>query len=122
MEVDILLIFDWRDGPLEGVLRRKGESACWYFKLVAQRFEVSTLDDRLFGLWTIPDSDCSVLIDEFGDADAGTHVWPVSGGIGSVTARQVVAGLLSAERVMPTLIIRTSDFVEVLGVWDVVRD
>lgn len=77
--MEILLIFGWYDGPIEGVLRFKDEAACWYFKLIAQRFEVSILDDRLFGLWGISDSDCSVLIREFDDADAGSHVWPVSG-------------------------------------------
>jgi hypothetical protein len=120
MQVAILLIFDWRDGPLEGVLTSKDGGACWHFKLIAERLEIESIDDRLFGLWAIPSSDCSILVDEFGDADPGSHVWPATGGVGSTAARRIVEGLLSAERVTPAAIIRTSDFNEVQGPWGIV--
>lgn len=121
-QFEVLVIFDWRDGPLEGVLRRKGQSACWYFKLFAERIQMSGLDDRLFGLWAIPDPDSSVLSEEFGDIREGAHIWPVSGGLGSAEARGIVDGILSTTPGKPHLMVRTPDFVEVLGVWDVVRD
>ncbi|WP_406117792.1 hypothetical protein [Streptomyces sp. NBC_00989] len=121
-QLQVLVIFDWRDGPLEGILRWKSESSCWYFKLFAERPESSILDDRIFGLWEIPDSDGSVLNEEFGDGGDGPVVWPVSGGLGSVEARRIVDGLLSSRTGSPNLIVRTEDFVKVLGVWAVVLD
>jgi hypothetical protein len=120
--LQVLVIFDWRDGPLEGILRWKSESSCWYFRLFAERLESSTLDDRLFGLWAIPDSDGSVLNEEFGDDGDGPVVWPVSGGLGSVAARRIVDGLLSSRTGSPNLIVRIEDFVKDLGVWAVVLD
>lgn len=120
--LQVLVIFDWRDGPIEGVVRRAGGDACWYFKLFAERLEMETLDDRLFAFWTIPDSDSSILREEFGEDDQGGHVWPVSGGLGSAKARSIVEELLSARTGSPNLIIRTPDLVEIFGVWNVVPD
>ncbi|MFE0508509.1 hypothetical protein [Streptomyces sp. NPDC058964] len=118
--VDVMVIFDWRDGPLEGILRWRGRAVCWYFKLLAERVDSSDLDDRLFWIWPIPDADSAVLIGEFAGAESGGHVWPVSGGLGSAEARAIVDGLLSGRPGKPDRVIRTADFVEVLGMWDVV--
>jgi hypothetical protein len=117
--VDVVVIFDWRDGPIEGVLRWRGRAACWYFKLLAERADSSELDDRLFWIWAIPDADSEVLVGEFGDEESGRLVWPVSGGLGSARARAIVDGLLSGRPGTPDRVIRTADFVEVLGVWNV---
>ncbi|MBB4979788.1 hypothetical protein [Streptomyces nymphaeiformis] len=114
----VLIVLDWRDGPLEGVLAADRET-CWYFRLFAERFEDSGPDDRLYGLWSIPDADASVLLGEFGSPDGGAVVWPVVGGLGSHEAQSIVDAILSAERALPQLIVRTPDFPEVLGVWDV---
>ncbi|MFD8983919.1 hypothetical protein [Streptomyces sp. NPDC059564] len=120
--LQVLVIFDWRDGPIEGIARRRGGNSCWYFKLFAERLETTTLDDRLFALWVIPDPDSSILREEFGENDQGCHVWPVSGGLGSAKARGIVDELLSSRPGSPNLIIRTPDFVEVFGVWNVTPD
>jgi hypothetical protein len=119
MQADVMLIFDWRDGPCEGVLRERADAGCWYFKLLAERPSSSDLDDRLFGLWSIQNPDSKMLVDEFGDASPGTHVWPTVGGLGSQDARGIIESLLSAERNMPDRIIRTSDFVGLLEAWTV---
>ncbi|MEW2303822.1 hypothetical protein AB0958_28300 [Streptomyces sp. NPDC006655] len=117
--LQVLVIFDWRDGPIEGVARRRDGNACWYFKLFAERLDAETLNDRLFALWAIPDPDGSILIEEFGQNDRGGHVWPVSGGLGSVKVQSIVDGLLSSRPGSPNLIIWTPDFVEVFGAWNV---
>ncbi|MGW2653997.1 hypothetical protein ACWC1D_10080 [Streptomyces sp. NPDC001478] len=114
-----LIIFDWRDGPIEGIAGSVNGSTCWYFKLFAERHENDTLDDRIFALWPISDSDSSILCEEFGQGDEGGCVWPVSGGLGSSKAQSIVEGLLSARPESPNLIIRTPDFVEVFGIWNV---
>ncbi|MFI8914503.1 hypothetical protein ACIGW4_23200 [Streptomyces sp. NPDC053513] len=114
----VLIVLDWRDGPLEGVLAT-GREACWYFRLFAERFEASGADDRLYGLWSIPGADASILLGEFGSPGGEPVVWPVVGGLGSPEAQSVVDALLSAERGLPRLIVRAPDFPEVLGVWDV---
>lgn len=120
MRAVVLLIFDWRDGPVEGVLASDGGDTCWHFKLIAERLEVECADDRLFGLWAIPSADCSTLVDEFGDADSGTYVWPAVGGIGSNSARKIVDGLLSAERNTPVMVIRAADLAKIQEVWKTV--
>lgn len=119
---EILVIFAWQDGPVEGIAKSGGGDACWYFKLLAERLETSTLDDRLFALWAIPEPDGSTLVEEFGGSGQGAHIWPVSGGLGSAGARGIVDGLLSARPGSPKLIIRTPDLVDVLGVWNVAPD
>ncbi|UXY30036.1 hypothetical protein [Streptomyces sp. HUAS TT20] len=116
--VDVVVIFDWRDGPLEGILRWRGRAACCYFKLLAECADSSDLDDRLFWIWSIPDADSAVLVREFGDEETGRLVWPVSGGLGSARARAIVDGLLSGRPGAPDRVMRTADFAEVLG-WDV---
>ncbi|MFJ4320590.1 hypothetical protein ACIP46_35695 [Streptomyces lavendulae] len=121
-QLQVLVIFDWRDGPIEGIVRREDGDACWHFKLFAERLETETLDDRLFALWAIPDSDSSILREEFGGNGQGGYVWPVTGGLGSVRARSIVDELLSARPGSPNLIIRTPDLVEVIGVWNVALD
>ncbi|MFF2094702.1 hypothetical protein [Streptomyces sp. NPDC058202] len=120
--LQVLVIFDWRDGPIEGIATRRGGNACWYFKLFAERLETETLDDRLFALWAIPNADSSILCAEFGENDQGGYVWPASGGLGSAKARSVVDKLLSSRSGSPNLMIRTPDFVEVFGVWNVTLD
>ncbi|MEU4273823.1 hypothetical protein AB0F57_02560 [Streptomyces tanashiensis] len=114
----MLIVLAWQDGVTEGVLAAERET-CWYFKLFAERFEGDGPNDRLFGLWSIPDADASVLLGEFGSSGEGAIVWPVVGGLGSDEAQRVVDALLSAERGLPRLIVRAPDFPEVLGVWDV---
>lgn len=118
----VLIIFDWRDGPIEGIVRLKGGNACWYFKLFAERLEATTVDDRLFALWALPDPDSAILCEEFGEGDQGGHVWPVSGGLGTAKVCDIVDGLLATRPGSPNLIIRTPDFVEVFGVWNVALD
>lgn len=118
--LEVLVILDWRDGPLEGIVKRGDGTSCWYFKLFAERLESSALDDRLFGLWVISDPASLILCEEFGRTGQGPYLWPVSGGLGSVGARRIVEGFLEARPGSPNLIIRTPDFREVLGVWDVV--
>ncbi|MFI6649772.1 hypothetical protein ACIBI8_19415 [Streptomyces sp. NPDC050529] len=82
----VLVIFDWRDGPIEGIVRREDGDGCRYFKLFAERLESETLDDRLFALWVIQDSGSSILRDKFGENDQGGYVWPVSDGLGPVVS------------------------------------
>ncbi|MFJ7963682.1 hypothetical protein [Streptomyces sp. NPDC096324] len=119
---EVMVILDWRDGPLEGILRRRGGNVGWYFKLFAERLETSVLDDRLFALWEIPDSDSATLCEEFGEIGRGVQVWPVTGGLGSIEARRIVDGILAVKPGLPNLIVRTTDFAEILGVWEVVPD
>ncbi|MEU8938536.1 MULTISPECIES: hypothetical protein [Streptomyces] len=120
--LQILVIFDWRDGPIEGIARRRDGNTCWHFKLFAERLETETLDDRLFALWAIPDPDSAILHEEFGQDDQGGYVWPASGGLGSAKAQRIVDSLLSSRMESPSLIIRTPDLVEVFGVWNVTLD
>jgi hypothetical protein len=121
-QLQVLVLFGWCDGPTEGVARHRGSNACWYFKLFAERRETDTPDGRLFAFWAIPDSACSILGDEFGNGDPRGVVRPMTGGLGSAEAQSIVEELFAARRGPPNLIIWTVDFVDVLGVWNVVPD
>lgn len=118
--VDVLILLEWLDGPLEGILRFSGEALCWHFKLFAERRETTVPDDRVFGLWPIEETDSAVLIEEFGDVGEGMHVWPVEGGLGSSDARRIVGQLLNPQPGLPSRLIRTGDFREPPDAWDVV--
>jgi hypothetical protein len=118
--IAILLIFGWRDGPIAGVVRQPEGTRCWYFRLIAERLETEELDDRLFGLTEIPSADSAALIEAFGNEPPGTHVWPPAEGIGSPDAINIVERMLTGEPGRPSLIIRTTDFVSVEGVWNTV--
>jgi hypothetical protein len=119
-ELEVLILFDWLDGVLEGILRRKDENICWYFKIFAERPETSKEDDRLFGLWEISASNSAILITDFGDISEGMHMWPACGGIGSAESREIVERLQASDRGVPKLIVRTLDFIEIADVWNVV--
>jgi len=119
---EMLIILDWRDGPVEGVLRRTGGRSCWYFKLLAERLEALTMDDRLFGLWSIADEASTILDKEFGEISNGSRIWPAVGGIGSDEVRGIVDEVVSAKWGTPSFIVRTPDFADVLEVWKVVPD
>ncbi|WP_406056482.1 hypothetical protein OG462_09850 [Streptomyces sp. NBC_01077] len=109
------------DGPVEGVVRSVAGGSCWYFKLFAERAETSDLNDRLFGLWPVPEQDAEVLCEEYASSDRPL-VWPVSGGIGSERACAVVERILASEPGLPELLVKTQDFSEVLGAWSVVSE
>ncbi|MFI6101855.1 hypothetical protein ACIA8G_40430 [Lentzea sp. NPDC051213] len=122
-QLQILVMVDWRDGPLEGIVKRKGGQACWYFKLLAERQEATaTLGDRLFALWALPEQEGSTLFDEYGGVEGGGVVWPPSGTLGSDKAAGIVEKLRSDRPGPPNLIIQSSHLVEVLGVWNVATD
>jgi hypothetical protein len=59
------------------------------------------------------------MIDEFGSGREA-HVWPPTGGLGSVAARRVVDGLLATRMEDSNMIVRTTNFTEISGVWDIV--
>lgn len=113
-----ILIFDWYDGPVEGVLAAASRGSAWYFKVFAERSESSIPNDRLFGLWAIQEPDATVLTEEFGSSGQ-ENVWPVEGGLGSVAARRIVDGLLLSREGRPDLIVRSQDFGETAAVWNV---
>lgn len=120
--LEVLILIGWRDGPLEGILRREGLPDCWYFTLLAERLETSGLDDRIFAVRKLSSPDSAILIDEFGNVGTGMHVWPVVGGTGSNEARRVVDELLSSELGTLHFVVRTRDFIEILDVWDLPSD
>jgi hypothetical protein len=102
---------------------RKGGNACWYFKVLAERQEAATtLGDRLFALWALPEQEGSILSDEYGGVEGGGVIWPPSGTLGSDKASSIVERLRSGRPGPPNLIIQSSRLVDVLGVWNVATD
>lgn len=79
------------------------------------------MDDRLFALVELSRHECSTLIDDFGDAAPGTHVWPPTGGLGSAGSTDIVERILADGLRDISLVVRTSNFGEVPEVWHAVR-
>ena len=52
-KIDQAIVFDWLDGPIEGVCELESPRVCFFFKLLAERRRVDDLDDRLFSVGLI---------------------------------------------------------------------
>lgn len=50
VNVDLVVVLDWQDGPREGYLSLTQPESAWSFRLIASRFDPDGLDDLLF-LW-----------------------------------------------------------------------
>ena len=49
-----VIVFDWHDGPREGICELANPKASFFFELLAERPTEDDLDDRLFALSVIP--------------------------------------------------------------------
>lgn len=118
MTLDLILIFDWYDGPTEGIVANVREKHAWYFKVCAERAKAPFPNDRLFGLWVIPESDAALLVEEFGGV-MGALFWPTEGGLGSEPARRTVEHHLQPRVSKPDMMARSQDFADSVEVWRV---
>jgi hypothetical protein len=60
---DQVVVFDWFDGPREGVARMHNPPCEFFFGLLAERYTPDDLDDRLFGLSELPPGSVAKLLD-----------------------------------------------------------
>lgn len=56
------VVFDWYDGPREGVCSLKYPEATFFFELLDERATQHDLDDRLLGLSYVPDGTMARVI------------------------------------------------------------
>src|SRR5687767_8073260 len=70
-----VIIFDWYDGPREGMCRLKNPSTEFYFKLLDERATVDELDDRIFDIYELPVGSLDQIITIL--SNLGTPATPV---------------------------------------------
>jgi hypothetical protein len=119
------IVFDWYDGPREGVgslLRPGGE---FFFELLDERPTADDLDDRLFRLSELPGGSVAEIrqaLRELGDPTG--PVWVPVWRFPTPTAREHAEQRLREvqARARPTsVVIATRDMVHFFGRWEVER-
>lgn len=122
-EPEQVVVFDWYDGPREGVCSLKKPKSCFYFQLLAERATADDLDDRLFGLSCLPNSTItrlSYILSDLGSPSV--PVWVPMWNFPSLgiqkKAEQEIESLLATRQKTP-IIIYTRDMKIFLGCWNI---
>jgi hypothetical protein len=119
------VVFDWYDGPREGVCAL-AEPACeFYFELLDERPSADDLDDRLFRLSAVPAGTTDRLLDGLRDlgGPAGpvwVPLWRFDGDAARQRADQLVESAQASRR-PSSLVIATRDMTQFLGCWTLTR-
>jgi hypothetical protein len=118
-----VIVFDWYDGPREGICALSNPKACFVFRLLAERATEDDLDDRLFSLSCIPDEILAEVIDLLGSLGKPTKpVWTPMWMFPDQSTQSAVEceldTLLTAQRAT-NLVIYTRDMKNFLGCWKV---
>jgi hypothetical protein len=116
------IIFDWYDGPREGICALSNPKACFAFRLLAERPTEDDLDDRLFSLSSIPDATVAEVINLLSPLGEPTKpVWVPMWKFPNQSTQDAVEdkldALLAAQR-LTKLIVYTRDMKNFLGCWE----
>jgi hypothetical protein len=116
------IVYDWYDGPREGICRLDEPAVEFFFSLLDERSSPDGLDDRLFRLSELPAgsvADAQSALRELGHPTGPVWipVWRFPSEAARQQADQLLRAIESAKR--PTsLVLHTRDMVEFLGCWD----
>lgn len=116
-----VIIFDWYDGPREGVCELSSPEVSFYFEILAEQRLGSNFGDRLFTVSELGAGGVRELIEVFrGSGSPTSPVWAPHGAYASEEEQQrieeAVARLTSPRRATRVLI-RTRDMVTIAEVW-----
>jgi hypothetical protein len=117
------IVFDWYDGPREGLCRLASPAVEFRFRLLDERPTADAPDDRLLRLDELPAGSIERALSALEDlgkpqAPIWTPIWKFS----SVQARQRAEAFLAQteQQARPTsIVIHTRDLSEFLGCWNV---
>lgn len=119
------VVFDWYDGPREGVCALAVPECEFYFELLDERTNPDDLDDRLFRASALPSGSLDRLLAGLRDLGSPTNsvwvpMWRFPNDGARRQATDLVEALRSARR--PTaVVIATRDMMQFLGCWQVSR-
>lgn len=121
----LAIIFDWYDGPREGVCCLSQPGGEFYFELLDERMDPDGLDDRLLRLSELPAGSVAETQSVLEDLGGPTHcywvpIWKFSSDAARERGERQVQAVRAARR--PTdLVIWTPDMEQFLGLWTVAR-
>jgi hypothetical protein len=116
-----VIVFDWFDGPRQGVARMARPECEFAFELVAERNNPDGLDDRLFRVSELPASSVTKVLDAIRSlGNPGSVVWVPVWKFGSeeerLRADKEIDRILSRQK-DTGLVIYSRDMATFLGCW-----
>jgi hypothetical protein len=113
-----VVLLDWHDGPIAGIVEVREPLSYWYFQLFAERRRQDDLDDRLFTLAHLPAPAMKAIREAGGEMEDRPLVWPFDQTAAPERVSAAVDAAISAARTA-SLLVRTADFRVVIDVWRV---
>jgi len=122
-KTDLAIVFDWYDGPRQGVCRLAAPAAEFFFDLLDERPTPDDLDDRLFRLSEIPPGSVEDILSALRDVGrptgpVWTPIWRFSNEAARAQAENRLRALAASKR-STTLVVYTRDMTDFLGCWRV---
>jgi hypothetical protein len=120
-QVHQAVVFDWYDGPRQGVARLSKPTCEFVFELLAERPTADDLDDRLFRLSELPEGSVAKILEALRVLGSPSNVvWVPEWRFGSeeerLRADQALDRILSQQR-RTDLVIYTRDLITFRGCW-----
>lgn len=118
-----VVVFDWHDGPRQGVCALATPECEFVFDLVAERFNPDGLDDRLFRLREIPKGTIArilSLVSPLGPPaiPVWAPVWSFPNASEKDSADKAIDEILNSSR-HTNILVRTHDMKAFLGCWEI---
>ena len=119
--VDQVIVFDWYDGPRQGIARLAKPECEFIFDLLAERPNADGLDDRLFRVSEIPPGSVSRVLTAIRWLGNPTNVvwvpvWKFDSEEERIRADQEIDRILNQQR-STGLMISSRDLTTFLGCW-----
>jgi hypothetical protein len=120
------VVFDWYDGPREGICALAHPEVEFFFSLLDERENADDADDRLFRLSEIPQGSVKRAVQslaEFGVANAASGTvwcphWQFPNDDAKRQADQLLRAVAASDKPSPVVIL-TRDLITFLGCWQV---
>lgn len=118
-----VIVFDWFDGPREGVCSLDQPEVSFYFELIDERALSDDLDDRLFSLRQIPYNSVEEISSAIGELGTPTGrvwvpVWKFQNPLNQDRAEEIINRIF-LESSKTNLVVYTRDMIGFLGCWRV---
>lgn len=119
--VDQVIVFDWYDGPRQGVACLTQPPCEFYFELLAERYNPNGLDDRLFRVSELPPGSVAKVLEATQALGSPTNAvwvptWKFSSEGERRQADQAINQILSARK-DTGIVIASPDMATFLGCW-----
>lgn len=120
------IVFDWFDGPREGVCSFSKPQGSFYFELLDERTSSEDADARLFILSQIPDDAVERIVAALKVLGTPTTpvwvpIWTFPDQVTEEIAENAVAQIIG-DKIETDLVVYTRDMVDFFGCWRISRN